>query len=174
MTVNSEMDKLSNIVDAHHITICVMNNRKPGRLGEFIKKTRSAKNLSVEAVREKSGGNISGSYVNKIENENVNVTPPKLKALAKGLGVTEAEIFAIARGAETDEKAIAYERFAWIAEGYALLSVRERENIEPLLSAIEITIERSENYKNRASKHNIRTMTLEEAKADDELKRGKK
>lgn len=168
------MDKLSNIVDVHHTTIYLMESRKPGRLGEFIKKTRSAKNLSVEAVRERSGGKISGSYVNKIENEDVNVTPPKLKALAKGLGVTEAEIFAIARGAEADEKAIAIERFAWLAEGYALLSTRERENIEPLLVAIEVTIERSENYKDTASKHNIRTMTLEEAKADNDLKTGNK
>ena len=166
------MDKLSNIVDVHHITIFVMENRKPGRLGEFVKKIRSAKNLSVEAVREKSGGKISGSYVNKIENENVNVTTPKLKALAKGLGVTEAEIFAVARGIDVEEKAIANERFGNIAEGYALLSDQERENIEPLLSAIEIAIERSEKSRAEASKRG-NTITLEEAKADDNRKSGK-
>ncbi|HEY0428187.1 MAG TPA: helix-turn-helix transcriptional regulator [Pyrinomonadaceae bacterium] len=150
-----------------------MDSRKPGRLGEFVKKIRSIKNLSVDAVSEKSGGKISSSYVNKIENENVNVTTPKLKALAKGLGVTESEIFAVARGVDVDEKAIANERFSQIAEGYALLSAQERENIEPLLTAIEIAIERSEK-RNRTSKGHIPTITLEEAKADDEIKTGKK
>jgi hypothetical protein len=75
---------------------------------------------------------------------------------------------------ETDQKAIAYERFAQIAEGYALLSAQERENVEPLLIAVEITIERSENYRGGVSKRNIPTITLEEAKADDELKTGRK
>lgn len=166
------MDKLSNIVDIHYITISVMNSRKPGRLGEFVKKTRTAKNLSVEAVSEKSGGKISGSYVNKIENEDVNVTTTKLTALAKGLGITEAEIFAIARGIDADERAISYERFAQIAEGYAHLSAQERENVEPLLIAIEVTIERSGN-KNKTPRA-IPTMTLEEAKADDKIKSGKR
>jgi transcriptional regulator with XRE-family HTH domain len=149
-----------------------MDNRKPGELGEFVKKVRSAKNLSVEAVSEKSSGQISSSYVNKIENENVNVTTPKLKALAKGLGITEAEIFAVARGVDTDTKAIAYERFAQIAEGYALLSSQERESVEPLLIAIEVTIERSE--KRNKTSNSVPTMTLEEAKADNKIKTGKK
>ena len=161
------MDKISNIIDVHNITIFGMDSRKPGRLGEFVKRIRSIKNLSVDAVSEKSGGQISGSYVNKIENENVNVTTPKLKALAKGLGVTESEIFDIARGVEVDEKSISYERFSQIAKGYVLLSVQERENIEPLLTAIEIAIERSEK-RNRKSGTPI--ITLEEAKADDEIK----
>ena len=165
------MDKISNIMDVHHTIIFVMDSKTPGMLGAFVKKIRASKNLSVDAVSERSGGKISGSYVNKIENEDVNVTTTKLTALAKGLGITESEIFAIARGIDADERAISYERFSRIAEGYALLSAQERENVEPLLTAIEITIERSE--KRTTASRSIPTMTLEEAKADDKIKSGK-
>jgi transcriptional regulator with XRE-family HTH domain len=118
-------------------------------LGEYVKRIRLEKNLTVEAVSEKSGKNskgsynISSAYVNKIENESPNVSAPKLDSLAKGLGVSRAAIYAVAYNIEFDSKAIPFERFSKIADGYLLLNKPERESIEPLLAAIEMTIERA-------------------------------
>jgi len=55
--------------------------------------------LSTPEVERQSGGRITDAYVSRIENGYVkNVSPEKLQALAKGLGVLEDEIFAVARG----------------------------------------------------------------------------
>lgn len=168
------MDKISNIVDVHYSNVSVMDSGTGLKLGEYIKKIRQEKELSVESVARQSGGGISGSYVNKIENENVNPTTPKLKALAKGLGVTETEIFAVARGVSIEKNAVAVERFARIADGYALLPDEARKNIEPLIVAIELTISRAGYLDLEGEKTTIPTITLAEAKADDKKKKGKK
>ena len=70
-------------------------------LAEFVKATRDKKNLSLKEVEKRSGGRISGGYVNLIENGQVvtaAVSVEKLKALAKGLGIAEDDLFRIARG----------------------------------------------------------------------------
>lgn len=148
-----------------------MHSGQPEKIGDFVKKIRAEKNLSVEDVSNKSGGEISGSYVNKIENEEVNITIPKLIALSKGLGVPALELFAVVSGIKLDPKAIAATRFFQIAEGYAGLSKQERESVEPLLTAIEMTISRSfSERKENEPKSKIPVMTLEEAKADNDKK----
>ena len=174
LPANSKMDKISNIVDVHYSNVFVMDSGTRLKLGEYIKKIRQEKDLSVENVARQSGGGISGSYVNKIENENVNPTTPKLKALAKGLGVTETEIFAVARGVSIEKNAVAVERFARIADDYALLPDEIKKNIEPLIVAIELTISRAGYLDIEGEKPIIPTITLDEAKADDKKKKDKK
>lgn len=68
-------------------------------LGEFVRRTMNEKRLSSYEVSERSGRSISPSSVNKIINGDVKSnTIEKLKALAKGLGVSEDSIFDAARG----------------------------------------------------------------------------
>jgi transcriptional regulator with XRE-family HTH domain len=68
-------------------------------LADYVRRVRSEKNLSTPDVERQSGGRITDAYVSRIENGYVkNVSPEKLQALAKGLGVPEDEIFAVARG----------------------------------------------------------------------------
>lgn len=70
-------------------------------LADYIRRVRNDKGLSTQNVEEASRGGITDGYVNRIENGYIkNVSPEKLKALAKGLGVPEAEVFAVARGAK--------------------------------------------------------------------------
>ena len=68
------------------------------RLGEFVRRIRTEKRLSLSDVSKRSalfGPPISGSYINRIErNPKLKVTPQKLVALAHGLRVPVEEIFA--------------------------------------------------------------------------------
>src|SRR5204862_8099122 len=60
--------------------------------------------LDVERQSARSGYKIAGSYVSRIENGVVrNPSKDKLIGLAKGLGVPEEEVFAVARGKSLDE-----------------------------------------------------------------------
>jgi len=67
-------------------------------LGDFIRRIRRAKNMSCADVSKRSarfGKRISGSYINRIENyPNLRITTDRLKALADGLDVPVAELFA--------------------------------------------------------------------------------
>jgi transcriptional regulator with XRE-family HTH domain len=79
-----------------------MGNRSPERLGDFVRRIRKEKNLSLEAVSRQSahfGKKITGSYINRIENEpRRKVTADRLTALANGLGIPAEELFARATG----------------------------------------------------------------------------
>lgn len=73
--------------------------RSAETLAEYVRRVRIDKNLSTGDVSRQSLGAITDTYVNRIENGLVkNVSPEKLQALAKGLGVIESEIFRVARG----------------------------------------------------------------------------
>ena len=71
---------------------------KTERLGDFIRRIRRAKNMSCGDISKRSarfGKRISGSYINRIENyPNLRITTDRLKALADGLDVPVAELFA--------------------------------------------------------------------------------
>lgn len=68
-------------------------------LADYVSRMRQEKRLSLNDVVRQSGNRIANSHVSRIENGlTTNVTTDKLRALAKGLGVSEAEIFAVARG----------------------------------------------------------------------------
>jgi transcriptional regulator with XRE-family HTH domain len=79
-----------------------MANRSPERLGDFVRRIRKQKNLSLKAVSMQSGrfgDKIADSYISRIENEpRRKVTADRLTALANGLGVPAEELFARAAG----------------------------------------------------------------------------
>jgi transcriptional regulator with XRE-family HTH domain len=71
----------------------------PETLADYVSRIRQEKRLSLNDVVRQSGNQIANSHVSRIENGfTTNVTTDKLRALAKGLGVPEEEIFAVARG----------------------------------------------------------------------------
>lgn len=90
-----------------------MANRSPERLGDFVRRIRHEKGLSLKDVSRQSarfGPGIAASYINRIENEPTRKpTAERLKALAHGLGVPVEELLARAvnqvrpTGAESDE-----------------------------------------------------------------------
>jgi transcriptional regulator with XRE-family HTH domain len=68
-------------------------------LADYVRRIRHEKDLSLADVSNRSGGGIGRTHINRIENgEAHGVSVEKLRALAKGLGVSEEEIFAVARG----------------------------------------------------------------------------
>lgn len=78
-----------------------VNSERPESLADFVRRVRSEKRLSLNDVQRLSGNQIANSYVSRIENgiaDAEGVTPKKLQALARGLQVSEEEIFAVARG----------------------------------------------------------------------------
>jgi transcriptional regulator with XRE-family HTH domain len=79
-----------------------VDTKSPENLSDFVRRIRAEKGLSTLDVERNSSNRITDGYVSQIENGYVrNVSPEKLQALAKGLGVSEDEIFAVARGAKT-------------------------------------------------------------------------
>lgn len=68
-------------------------------LADYVRRLRGEKRLSLAEVSQLSGGHITRSHISRIENgELTNIGLDKLRALAKGLGISEDEIFAVARG----------------------------------------------------------------------------
>lgn len=92
-------------VIAYNSKFASVNSKKVETLPNYVRRIRTEKKLSTVDVERQSGNRISDSYVTRIENGYVkNVSPEKLKALAKGLGVSEDEIFDIARGKPLNEQ----------------------------------------------------------------------
>lgn len=79
-----------------------MANRSPETLGDFVRRIREEKGLSLEDVSKQSarfGKKIAASYISRIENEPARkVTTHRITALAKGLGVPPAELLARSAG----------------------------------------------------------------------------
>lgn len=173
MSTDILREKLNGLSE-NYFKIFSVNIKNPETLAEFVKRIRFERGLSITEVEKKSrvGGakGISNGYVSQIENNYItNVSPTKLKALAKGLGITEEEIFAAARGTSPKSINVAEERFTFIAHGYADLSDSEKESIEPLLSAIENVIEKSGI---KRTKDAIPTITFDEIKEKRNSARG--
>jgi transcriptional regulator with XRE-family HTH domain len=72
------------------------------QLGDFVRRVRHEKNLSLQDVSNRSarfGKRISASYINRIEKDpNRRVTTERLKVLAYGLGVPVDELLVCAVG----------------------------------------------------------------------------
>lgn len=83
-----------------------MANRSPEPLGDFVRRIRKEKNLSLAAVSKQSGRfgqRITASYINRIENDRTRkVTADRLTALANGLGIPPEELLVRAAGLVVD------------------------------------------------------------------------
>jgi transcriptional regulator with XRE-family HTH domain len=76
-------------------------------LAQYVARIIKEKNLKHHEVKELSGGRITDGYVRGIMTGKAsNPSVDKLKALSLGLGVSEDEIFRVARGlpVESDDK----------------------------------------------------------------------
>ncbi|HEY6333035.1 MAG TPA: helix-turn-helix transcriptional regulator, partial [Blastocatellia bacterium] len=72
---------------------------QPVELGAFVKKIMHDKRLSLRQVAQASDGGITQGYVGGIVNGHYrNLTVDKVKALAKGLGIDDEDLFTILRG----------------------------------------------------------------------------
>ena len=116
-------------------------------LADYVRRVRREKAVSTMSVSKKSGGAISDGYVSRIENSQVkNVSLEKLRALAKGLDVSEEEVFAVARGhtSPADENILKelkepnLRRFA--ADVIRALEFNDIKSLHPDLTSIDTVI----------------------------------
>lgn len=72
-------------------------------LAEYVTRIINEKGLKHQEVRKLSGGKITDGYVRAIMTGTAdNLSVAKLKALARGLGVPEDDVFRVARGLPLD------------------------------------------------------------------------
>ena len=68
-------------------------------LSDYVQRLMRQKKLSVRDVKERAGGKIAASYVNRIMHGKVkNLSVDKIVALAKGLETDASELFRVASG----------------------------------------------------------------------------
>ncbi len=76
-------------------------------LADYVRRVIAEKGLNYREVARRAEGVISHSTVFDVINErNKNVSARTLKGLATGLGITEDEIFAVARGISLSEPSL--------------------------------------------------------------------
>lgn len=116
-TTRARIDKPLGHARTHTIkparsTVTKLKKRNsPERLGDFVRRIRTEKGLSLADVSKQSalfGPPISASYISRIETDpKRNTTPASLKSLAHGLGIPVLELCAHAvrpmSRAEADE-----------------------------------------------------------------------
>jgi transcriptional regulator with XRE-family HTH domain len=94
-------------------------------------------------VERRAGGDISDSYVAGITNGNVrNLTLDKLKALARGLGISEYKLIAVASGFGHQDPAFQESDFANLFSKYRYLSDDDKREVQVLLNVLDHELER--------------------------------
>ena len=111
-------------------------------LAQFVRRNLREKGLSYAEAQRRAGGAISKGYICDICNGlEVSLTVRKLQALARGLDVSEDELFAIARGAAISQNDLDTSRFALMYFRYQRLPEEDRQAADLLLDAVDREIE---------------------------------
>ena len=109
-------------------------------LGDFIQRLRKERRLSLNDVVARSGGMVSNAQVSKIENGIIqNPSLPKLKAIAKGLGVSADELLAVARGSLSETEQAEFEKslYFMLFEKSKTASPEKKKFINKILQMID-------------------------------------
>ena len=111
------------------------------KLQDYVRRLISEKDLNYRQVARRSRGLIShGTVYDIISGRNLNPTLAALRGLAKGLGVTEEELFASATG-KTLEKDTVDERLKLIGLRFRELTDEQKIDAKALLRALERAVE---------------------------------
>ena len=114
-----------------------LNRKRLERLGDFVRRIRNEKGLSLADVSKQSalfGPRISASYVNRIETDPTrNPTAASLKSLAHGLGIPVPELLAHAiRPMSRDEA----DELALVTR-FSELSPKRKSDVLALIQVLE-------------------------------------
>jgi transcriptional regulator with XRE-family HTH domain len=114
-----------------------LNRKRLERLGDFVRRIRNEKGLSLADVSKQSalfGPRISASYVNRIETDPTrNPTAASLKSLAHGLGIPVPELFAHAIRPMSREEA---DELALVTR-FSKLSPRRKSDVLALIQVLQ-------------------------------------
>jgi transcriptional regulator with XRE-family HTH domain len=112
-------------------------------LADYVRRLRLEKGLSLADVSLRSSGRIGKTHINRIENGLVtNPGVEALRALAKGLGVPEEEIFAVARGKKLEEDEALPSHLQMIMFKFNNLPLSKQVEMEKLLEVLDREIDR--------------------------------
>src|SRR5215467_10651430 len=113
-------------------------------LDRYVRRILKEKELTLSDVERRADGNISDSYVaGNTAGAIRNLTIDKLKALARGLGVAESQILAVASGIPLPENGDLYESgFARLFHKYKELSEEDKREVDAILEMVSREIER--------------------------------
>ena len=129
-----------------NVNCFAVNKERKENLAEYVKRVRAEKGLSLTDVQKRSGNQIANSYVSRIENgiaDSDGVTTKKLQALAKGLGISEDEIFAVARGKKPEhDPEFLKSRLGLLSLKFDKVPPDKRVNVEALLDLLDREVER--------------------------------
>lgn len=112
-------------------------------LSDFVRVTMNEKGLSSREVSRRSNGGITYGYVNDIKNRKfANPSPKKLKALAKGLGVSDRLLLAIAAGLRQKEDEYDKSQFISLFEKYCRLKAADKKEVQTLIDMLDRELDR--------------------------------
>jgi len=118
-------------------------NMSQESLPDYLRRVFKEKDISSYEVERRSGRAISQSYAARIRNGHIlNPSTTKLKALAKGLGVPESELFAAARGVNSEGEEISHERLQSIDFEYQGMPKKKKQKADYVIELLEREIKR--------------------------------
>jgi transcriptional regulator with XRE-family HTH domain len=111
----------------------VSNERE--NLGDYLRRVINEKNLTYRQVAERSGGRISHAAISDIiSGKTKEIKSSTISALAKGLGVSEEEIFAVIRGkSPTDDPDYKNWKYAALFDDAKKLSPEQMRQFETIM-----------------------------------------
>jgi len=113
-------------------------------LCNYVRRILKEKEMTFSDVERRSEKSISDSYVHGISSGNIrNLSLDKLSALARGLGVTETQLFFAGCGLSlTDLEEFDGSELAYLLYKYRELSVEDRTQLRSLLAILDREIDR--------------------------------
>ncbi|HKA18761.1 MAG TPA: helix-turn-helix transcriptional regulator [Blastocatellia bacterium] len=113
-------------------------------LCNYVRSILKEKELTFSDVERRSEKSISDSYVHAISSGNIgNPSLDKLSALARGLGVTETQLFFAAFGLSlVDLEEFDGNEVVYVLYKYRELSVEDRTQLRALLAILDREIDR--------------------------------
>ena len=119
----------------------MVNNK--AKLQDFVRRVIDDKNLTYRDVADRSNKLISHSTVyDIISGRNLNPSPKVLRGLAKGLGVTEEEIFSLVRNKAPNTDVQSQEKFELLSLKFNELKGTNKAKAEVLIEVLERELER--------------------------------
>jgi transcriptional regulator with XRE-family HTH domain len=113
-------------------------------LCNYVRRILKEKEMTFSDVERRSEKSISDSYVHGISSGNIsNLSLDKLSALARGLGVTETQLFFAAFGvSHMDPEEFDESELGFLLHKYRELSVEDRTQLRALLAILDREIDR--------------------------------
>jgi transcriptional regulator with XRE-family HTH domain len=119
--------------DIHNVVATIQED-----LSDFVRRVLKEKNLSYRKAAAKSGGLITHSTVSDVVNKRVeNLSSTTVEGLARGLGVTQAEIYSRLSGKAPDDIEIGKQRVENLSLKFGKVPATKKERAQALFEMLD-------------------------------------